>query len=70
MMDGFELTESVRQKEASTEAHVPIVAITASVMRGELDISNIQKHLFAVSFQACPLNWEPICVKPDNYILA
>jgi len=35
-MDGFELTKTIRESEADTSDHMPIVAITASVMKGEI----------------------------------
>ena len=36
-MDGFELTQETRGKEADDSEHLPIVAITASVMKEEID---------------------------------
>jgi PAS domain S-box-containing protein len=36
-MDGFELTEIIRAREADTGHRLPIVAITASVMRAEVE---------------------------------
>ena len=34
-MDGYEATTVIRQREASTGAHVPIVAMTANAMEGD-----------------------------------
>lgn len=34
-ISGFEVTEKIRQLESSTDNHVPIIAVTASVMKGE-----------------------------------
>jgi CheY-like chemotaxis protein/nitrogen-specific signal transduction histidine kinase len=34
-MDGFEATEVVRQREASTGGHMPIIAMTAHAMKGD-----------------------------------
>jgi signal transduction histidine kinase/CheY-like chemotaxis protein len=34
-MDGFEATEFVRQREASTGGHMPIIAMTAHAMKGD-----------------------------------
>ena len=34
-MDGFELTAAVRAREASTGAHLPIIALTAHAMKGD-----------------------------------
>ena len=34
-MDGFEATARIRQKEAETQTHIPIVALTASAMKGD-----------------------------------
>jgi signal transduction histidine kinase/CheY-like chemotaxis protein/purine-cytosine permease-like protein/HPt (histidine-containing phosphotransfer) domain-containing protein len=36
-MDGFLLTKAIRKGEANSSAHLPIVAITASVMKEEID---------------------------------
>jgi len=36
-MDGFELTETIRAREEKTERRLPIIAITASVMRAEVE---------------------------------
>jgi CheY-like chemotaxis protein len=36
-MDGFEATRRIRQKEASTVNHIPIIAITAHAMRGDAE---------------------------------
>lgn len=35
-MDGFELSENIRQAETATGAHVPIIAVTANAMQEEL----------------------------------
>jgi two-component system, sensor histidine kinase and response regulator len=40
-MDGFELTEAIRQSEKDKDSRFPIVAVTASVMKEEID------HCFA-----------------------
>jgi CheY-like chemotaxis protein len=34
-MDGYEATTVIRQREASTSAYVPIVAMTANAMEGD-----------------------------------
>ncbi|MEE9147227.1 MAG: response regulator, partial [Candidatus Tectomicrobia bacterium] len=34
-LDGFEVTKALRQREAQTGAHVPIIALTANAMRGD-----------------------------------
>jgi CheY-like chemotaxis protein len=34
-MDGFEATRAIRRAEESTEAHVPIIAMTACAMKGD-----------------------------------
>ena len=36
-MDGFELAKSIRELERGTDSRIPIVAITASVMKEEID---------------------------------
>ncbi|MCC7016633.1 MAG: PAS-domain containing protein [Rhodospirillales bacterium] len=36
-MDGFELTKVIRAREAGTATHLPIIAITASVMKVEVE---------------------------------
>jgi CheY-like chemotaxis protein len=36
-MDGFEATRRIRQMEASTPRHTPIVATTAHAMAGDAD---------------------------------
>ena len=35
VMDGFEATQKIRQAEAGTNMHVPIVAMTAHAMKGD-----------------------------------
>jgi len=34
-MDGFEATATVRKEELMTGAHIPIIAMTASAMKGD-----------------------------------
>ena len=34
-MDGFAATAAIRQREASTGRHVPIIAMTANAMQGD-----------------------------------
>ena len=34
-ISGFDVTEKIREKEKNTDSHVPIIALTASVMRGD-----------------------------------
>ena len=36
-LDGFELTKTIRAREAGTTTHLPIIAITASVMKVEVE---------------------------------
>jgi CheY-like chemotaxis protein len=37
-MDGLEVTERIREEEKKTGRHIPILAITAYAMKGDLDI--------------------------------
>ena len=34
-MDGFEATSVIREKEAATHKHIPIIAMTAHAMKGD-----------------------------------
>ncbi len=34
-LDGFELTKAIRKEEEGSEIHIPIIAITANVLRGQ-----------------------------------
>ena len=34
-LDGFELAKAIRKAEEGSEIHIPIIAITANVMRGQ-----------------------------------
>jgi two-component system, sensor histidine kinase and response regulator len=36
-MDGFEATGAIRQRERTTGAHQPIVALTAHALKGEVE---------------------------------
>jgi len=36
-MDGYELTQTIRKQESSTDARIPIVALTANALKGESD---------------------------------
>ncbi|MBF0496510.1 MAG: response regulator [Deltaproteobacteria bacterium] len=38
VMNGLEATQVIRQKEKQTEGHIPIVAMTASVMKGDREL--------------------------------
>ena len=35
VMDGFQSTSAIRQKEKGNGAHIPIIALTASAMKGD-----------------------------------
>jgi len=37
LMDGIEATRAIRESEASTKAHIPIIALTAHAMKGDQD---------------------------------
>jgi CheY-like chemotaxis protein len=36
-MDGFEATRLIREAEAGTERHIPIIALTANALEGDRD---------------------------------
>jgi len=38
VMDGFEATKKIREIEAAAGGHVPIIALTANVMRGDCEL--------------------------------
>jgi len=37
LMDGLEATKAIRESEALTKIHIPIVALTAHAMKGDQD---------------------------------
>lgn len=37
IMDGFEATRLIRQQEKTTESHIPIIAVTANAMKGDME---------------------------------
>ncbi len=37
VMDGFELTAKIREEEAKSGGHIPIIAVTANAMKGEAE---------------------------------
>jgi CheY-like chemotaxis protein len=65
-MDGFEATALIREKEAATGSHIPIVAITADVVEGVrekcLDAGMddyITKPFSSLQLQEILLSWLP-----------
>jgi CheY-like chemotaxis protein len=36
-MDGFEATSAIREREKHTGAHIPIIALTAHAMKGDME---------------------------------
>ena len=36
-MDGFAATAAIREKEKSTGAHIPIIAMTAKALKGDVE---------------------------------
>ncbi len=63
VMDGFKATEAIRQKEAGTGEHLPIIAMTAHAMKGDRE-----RCLEAGmdDYTTKPLNPEEVFQKIDN----
>ena len=53
LMDGIEATKAIREAEALTKAHIPIIALTAHAMKGDQDRCHCRWH-GRISFQADP----------------
>ena len=48
VMDGFEATRSIREREAGTGTHIPIIAISANAMQGDRELclaSGMDDHI-------------------------
>jgi signal transduction histidine kinase/ActR/RegA family two-component response regulator len=70
-MDGFEATRKIREEEAGSGAHIPIVAMTAHAMKGDADrclaggmdgyIAKpiLPGRLFEIIAQLCPAELRP-----------
>ena len=65
-MDGYELTRHIRSREDGTDAHLPVVAITAGVMAAEIDLcfesgmdDSLSKPLEMPKLKAALEKWAP-----------
>jgi CheY-like chemotaxis protein len=45
VMNGLDATQAIRQRERGTARHVPIVALTAHVMKGDREICVQQRRI-------------------------
>ncbi|MGI9303271.1 MAG: PAS domain S-box protein [Gammaproteobacteria bacterium] len=73
VMDGYQLARAVRQTEAGSNRHVPIVAITASILKGDVDRcfdagmdDYLPKPLEIPKLQAVLSKWMPAVAIPTS----
>jgi len=52
-MDGFEATAAIREREKDNGGHIPIIALTAHAMKGDME-------------RCWPLEWTAIC--PNRFV--
>jgi CheY-like chemotaxis protein len=65
LMDGFEATRRIREKEKGGSRHVPIIALTAHAMKNEPE-KCLQAGMDA--FLAKPFKWEEFLALVERFL--
>jgi CheY-like chemotaxis protein len=61
-MDGFEVTAAIREREHSSENHIPIIAMTAHALKGDEERSLQPGWMDISQSQSAPTS----CLRPSS----